>query len=238
MQIAISMIALNEEAYIYDAIKSCSFANDVVVVDGGSEDKTTNLIHVAAGEIGIEDNTHEVKWDNHFGVQRTESLALVPEHCDWWMRLDSDEVYSQSYIENIRRLLEGLPEDCLCARIRQINLVGDVSLYSAARGGWETWPRIFRNIRLPDGRSAWRWIGQVHEVPRLMTKKGLIDPEPVSLNLPVVHYGWLNAERRQDREDLYVGMEGSGFKAGSLTERNHVIRRVPKNELEMQVART
>ncbi len=227
MKIYVSMIALNEAQYIHKAVSSCGFADEIVVVDGGSEDGTTNLIHIAAQEIGVVNHTIERLWGNHFGNQRQLSLLMVSDEADWWVRLDSDEVYPPVFVENIRSLLESVPDDCLCVRIRQVNLVDDSQHYSAARGGWETWPRIFRNIRLPDGSPAWKWIGQVHETPRLMGKTGLVDPEPITFNLPVIHYGWLSDTRRQEREELYVEMNGSGFKAGSLTKRTHVVRELP-----------
>ncbi len=219
MKIVVSMITLNEEQYIQKAVESCEFADDIVIADGGSTDKTYQILSKIEG-IWIGQPT----WANHFGDQRQHSLDLVPNDADWWMRLDSDERYSQSFIKNIRPMLESIPDHIMAIRIRQVNLVQDENHYSARRGGWETHPRIFRNVRLPDGKSAWKWVGQVHEYCRLLTVNGLTDPETYTLNLPVIHYGWLNEERRAEREELYTGMKGSGFQAGSLTQRRHVMR--------------
>jgi glycosyltransferase involved in cell wall biosynthesis len=228
LKIAISMIMLDDHKYIKRAITSCSFADLIVAVDGGSTDGTVPLCVKAANEIRVDCHIEEVPWRKHFAQQRQAALRMVPPEIDWWIRIDSDEVYPPPFIDNIRGMLELVPDDCQCVRIRQNNLIIDESLYSAARGGWETWPRIFRNIRLEDGSPAWNWVDQVHEHCSLMTKKGLIDPDPLIFNLSVTHHGWLDQERRESRESLYSTMPGSGFEAGSLTQRTHIVKEMPR----------
>lgn len=226
MKIYVSMITLNEQEYIEAAIKSCEFAEKIVIVDGGSEDDTVEVLNNV--KISNKLFVEFYPWENHFGNQRQKALDMVPPDCDWWLRIDSDEVFPELFQWNIVALLESLPEEIVAARIKQLNLLTETE-YSANRGGWETWPRIFRNIRLLDDSSAWRWTGQVHEHCQLMTRDGLVDPVKVAnLNLTVIHRGWLDGGRRQDREDLYSGIAGSGVtKRGDLTERRHVIREVP-----------
>lgn len=226
MKIAISMISLNEKEHIKRAIASCGFADYICLIDGQSTDRTVQLASSMANKIGVKFIKRVKPWQTHFGEQRQAALQLVPEDADWWIRLDSDEQYSPLFQENIRALLESLPENCAAARIRQVNLI-EPGIYSAARGGWETWPRIFRNIR-HENKSAWMWEGQVHEYCRLMTLQGLIDPDAITLNLSVLHYGWLSIQRRQDREKLYATIPGSGFEIGSLVTREHTPRLLPE----------
>lgn len=221
LKIAVSMITLNEEAYIRQALESCSFADEIFVTDGFSEDGT-----VAAFKDF--DVTYEhAEWPNDFSAQRNRSLALIPADFDWWMRLDADEVYSENLMQSIRYLLERVPPEYYGLRVRQVNLVKDEYTYSAGRGGWETWPRIFRNIRLKDGRPAWHWLGQVHEHPVMITDRGYTEALCLNYNVPVIHYGWLSQERREEREQQYLGIEGSGFKKGALVNRIHAERSVP-----------
>jgi len=230
MKIAISMIALNEAKFIARSVASCTFADYICIVDGGSNDATERLAREACPE-GADLVWKVVPWSNHFGNQRQHALHLVPYDADWWLRIDSDERYSQDFIEGIRPTLESLPEDVLAVRIRQTNLTPDEDHYAASHGGWETHPRIFRNMQLPDGRHAYQWVGQVHEYLKWMTDVGLIDiPEEkrVTYGAQVYHYGWLERARREEREDLYSEMPGSGIKKrGDLTERRYVIRELP-----------
>lgn len=226
MKIVVSLIMLDEEQFIEQAIESLHFADQLVAIDGGSTDDTVALCARTAKRIGVDCHIKEVTWADHFGDQRQVALSLVPTDAEWWLRIDSDEVFPPLFVENIRPILERVDDKWQCARIIQNNLVGDETLYSAARGGWETWPRIFKNIRQGE-KSAWHWIGQVHEHCQLMTKTGLKDPEPLNFNLSVTHRGWLSQQRREDREDLYIKMPGSSFQKGSLTERSHIVKELP-----------
>jgi glycosyltransferase involved in cell wall biosynthesis len=224
VKIAVSMITLNEERYIRQALASCDFADTVAIVDGGSTDGTHDIIK----EFGMPRVRGIVlPWENHFGNQRQRSLKFVDSDTDWIIRLDADEQFPPVFRQNIRTLLAGLPENIIACRIRQVNLVYDEHTYSAARGGWETWPRIWRNLRLPDGSPAWQWQGQVHEYTKLMTDKGLVECDEsriATLNVPVLHYGWLDRSRREEREALYSKMKGSGFAPGDLVNRSHVAK--------------
>lgn len=231
MKIACSMIALNEEQYIKNAIESiANFTDTLVLVDGGSTDNTVDLARKVCEKYNIEFIQKTKFWENDFALQRNYSLLNIPLDIDWWFRLDADETFGNMIAKNIRKVLGELPKTIEAVGIKQINLV-DVDInsrelyYSAGRGGWETHPRIFRNIMLSGKQPAWQWVGQVHEYCHLITRQGLVYPQNVaSWNVSVIHWGWLDTERRVDRENLYEQIPGSGFVKGSLTERNHVIK--------------
>jgi len=225
------MICLNEEDYIQGAIASIApFTDKLVIVDGGSTDNTQRAIAEVCKDLDLDYRLDQHKWANDFAKQRQYALDLVPEHFDWWFRIDADEQWGQLIRDNFRGILTSLPKECQAVKIKQVNLV-DVDqveqrfLYSASRGGWESHPRIFRNIRFSDGNPAWRWQGQVHEYCQLLTRQGLQWPDPIACwNVNSVHFGWLDNSRREDREGLYEQIPGSGFVKGSLIERTHVVR--------------
>jgi len=241
MNIAVCMIVLNDEDNIGRALHSIYWADRLIIVDGGSVDGTVDIIQ---NHCPIPYTLIRQEWDNHFSKQRQfannemanlENLSqnvFVDEGDWWWVRLDSDERFPREW-EQITQLIPTFPKEVVCVRVRQVNLYPDVDTYSARHGGWETHPRLFKNILLPNGGSAWRWQGQVHEYPELMTTRGLHYPdggEIIDVSLPVDHYGWLDPERRADRESLYLEMPGSNFQAGQITNRKHVVRKVPKCE--------
>ena len=72
MKISVSMIALNEKNFIARALSSCTFADEIVVVDGGSTDGTVQILQ-SHSKVKL---IHH-PWDNHFGRQREISLR----HC-------------------------------------------------------------------------------------------------------------------------------------------------------------
>ena len=238
MKIACSMIALNEEQYIGNAIESIAEYTDVLtLVDGGSTDKTVDLARGICKKSGIEFILKTKFWNNDFACSRNESLSLVPSDVDWWFRIDADETFGTKIANSINNVLLNIKTEIRAVSIKQVNLV-DVDqktktlFYSAGRGGWETHPRFFRNLRLPDMSSAWRWTGQVHEYCQLLTKQGLVYPENVaSWNVSSIHWGWLSQERRSEREDLYEQIPGSHIAKGSLTKRSHTVKTLWKGLL-------
>lgn len=229
MKIAVSMIARDEEEYIYRAISSVTFADYICLVDFYSEDETLEMARSAVRE-GVELYTRVEPWPDNFGVARQMALEMIPDDTVWWMRLDADEAYSDAFRRNIRSLLE-LPmlNGIDAIRIAQTNLVGDTGHYSAGRGGWETHPRIFRHKR--SEYEYLIWTGQIHEYVQVMGRDGLLpfsDDVVATFNAPVIHYGWLNRSRRLMRGAQYVEMPGSGFKtATELADRDHVVKMVP-----------
>lgn len=228
MKIAVSMITLNEAAYIEQALSSVGFADYLCIVDGGSEDGTVPLIHGAVPK-GVDLYIAQRDWDEHFGNQRQAAYNIVPDDTDWWLRLDADEMYSKDFVDGIRGVLEHLPPTIIAAKIRQTNFVGDTDHYAANIGGFETHARIWRFGRGENGYH--QWVGQVHEFVKWMGRNGLVEipaNETVVYTAQVFHFGWLDSTRREDREDLYKTIPGSGVsKRGDLTERHYEIREVP-----------
>lgn len=192
MRIAVSMIVLNEERNIARALASCSFADEIVVVDGGSGDRTTEILERDRRVVLV-----RRPWDGHFGDQRQASL----DRCtgDWVIRLDADEAFSEEFERGIRGVLESLPPDVAACTIRQCNLVGSESFYSKAYDDYEGAPRIWRN------RPEVRWEGHIHEHPAGFEGK------VVSIDAYVVHYGFLDWNRYGEKGSFYSKIPGSGF---------------------------
>jgi len=228
VKIAVSMIALNEEEFIENAVKSCRFADYLCVVDGGSKDKTIPTIKDSLPD-GVELILDNKKWADHFSEQRQAAYDIIPDDVDWWMRLDADEMYSGMFVDSAREVLEALPEEILAIKIRQTNLFPDPDHYAANLGGFEAHPRIFRHIKNEYGYH--QWTGQVHEYVQVMSLAGL-NPIPHDLmvvwNAQVFHFGWLSHKRREERERLYSTMDGSGVTSvGDLTGRHFEVRDLP-----------
>ncbi|RJQ13676.1 MAG: glycosyltransferase [Nitrospiraceae bacterium] len=192
MKISVSMITLNEEKNITRALSSCSFADEIVVVDGGSSDGTIEILKAHDKVVLIQS-----PWKNHFGRQRQVSL----EHCtgEWVIRLDADEAFPQEFEEGIRKLLSSTPADVVGYNIHQCNLVGNEKYYSKIFDNYETNPRIWRN------RPAIKWELQVHEI--LVGLSGTI----AQWDVFVVHYGFLDKKRYWQKGEYYTQVPESGI---------------------------
>lgn len=192
MKISVSMIALNEEKNMARALSSCSFADEIVVVDGGSTDSTLDILRAHDKVVLIQH-----PWENHFGKQRQVSL----DNCtgEWVIRLDPDEAFSKEFEAGIRNLLSSTSQDVIGYNIRQCNLVGNEDFYSKTFDNFETNPRIWRRV------PVIRWEQQIHEI--LSGLHGRIGQWDVY----VVHYGFLDKERYRKKGEYYSQLKESGF---------------------------
>jgi Glycosyl transferase family 2 len=190
MKISVSMIVLNEEDHIARALSSCTFADEIIVVDGGSTDRTLEILQ-------SHDKVRIVRhpWAGHFGDQRQISL----EHCTgaWVIRLDADEAFSRLFEERIRDVLDHTPPDVAAYGVKQCNLVGNEAYYSRSADQYECIPRIWRN------RSNIRWISRIHE--SLTGFSGRI----LDWDAYVVHYGFLDKEHFLQKGQTYTQIPGS-----------------------------
>ena len=81
-QLSVVIISKNEEKFIADAVKSASFANEVLVLDSGSTDETCSIAKNLGAKVMHQD------WLG-FGTQKNKAVELAKNN--WVFVLDSDE---------------------------------------------------------------------------------------------------------------------------------------------------
>ena len=84
MRLAVIILTKNEEHNIEGAVKSASFADEVVVLDSGSTDRTQEI----AERLGVRFVVHPMT-EEGFAGQR--NAALDETDADWVFYLDADE---------------------------------------------------------------------------------------------------------------------------------------------------
>ena len=94
--LSVAMIAMNEEANLPRTLESVRWADDIVVVDSGSKDRTLEI----AQSFGAKTSFHA--FGGH-GEQKNVALDLCTS--DWILLLDADEVLTPELQDEIRRLL-------------------------------------------------------------------------------------------------------------------------------------
>ena len=96
-KLSVVIITKNEEKFIADTVNSAVFADEVLVLDSDSIDKTSSI----AKEIGA--RVEQQEWLG-FGAQKNKAVDLANN--DWVFVLDSDERITSELKNEIIAILE------------------------------------------------------------------------------------------------------------------------------------
>jgi len=170
LPISITIITLNEEANIRRAIESVRWADDILVVDSGSTDRTTEV----AKALGARVLTHA--WQG-YGQQK--NFAQQNARHDWVLNLDADEAIDESLHAEIQYWLTEVASE----RSQAMGFSIPRKTFYLGRwikhGGW--YPNYL--IRMADRRASQWSEPHVHEALE-------VDGEVVTLKAPLLHYAF------------------------------------------------
>ena len=93
--LSVVLITKNEEKNIIGALKSATFASEIIVLDSGSDDNTCKLAKKYGAKVFHQD------WLG-FSNQKNKAVSLSKN--DWVFVLDADERFSEDLIEDIKRV--------------------------------------------------------------------------------------------------------------------------------------
>ncbi|HVM59858.1 MAG TPA: glycosyltransferase [Verrucomicrobiae bacterium] len=140
-RLTVCLIAKNEEKFLDRCLASVrGFADQIVVVDTGSTDRTVEI----AKEHGAE--VHSFAWCDDFSAAR--NAALEYARGDWVLMLDADEELSAEGREVLRQEMQA--ENVLACRLRIIDVGREDE-------GCSYVPRLFRNA------PGLFYVGRIHE---------------------------------------------------------------------------
>lgn len=177
--LSVAIITLNEEDRLAECLGGLSFADEVVVVDSGSQDRTVRI----AEEYGA--RVFSRGWTG-FGAQK--QYAIEQCRSTWVLVLDADELVPEETAAEIRRTIHhpgGLQAFSLARR----NYLGGRWV---RHGGW--WPdRTTRLFRRGTARMSPR---QVHEA---LEVEGAIG----QLEHPLLHHPFRDLSEMMVKMDRY-----------------------------------
>ncbi len=158
MKISATIITYNEERNLPRAIESLRCADEILVVDSGSTDRTVEI----AEKLGA--RVMESPWP---GYAKQKNLAAENAAHDWILSLDADESLSESLEGEIWRLKKNGPEFDAYTMPRMAQYLGRWIRHS----GW--YPD--RKVRLYHRRKAC-WHGEfVHESVKVEGRIGHLE---------------------------------------------------------------
>jgi glycosyltransferase involved in cell wall biosynthesis len=198
--LSLIVITKNEEGSISRCLSSLNFADDIVLVDSGSTDRTVEFARAHGANVVI-----TTDWPG-FGPQKSRALNLA--RSDWVISLDADEWIDANFVSQIKLAIADPSAPSAYKTSRRSRFCGQIIRH----GGWspDYVVRLFRR-----GRARFS-DDLVHE--------GLIVDGPIRrLNVSIEHDGitsWADAEDKIERYSVAAarqlaarGFHGSPFKA-------------------------
>lgn len=98
--LSVIIIVKNEEHDIRDCLESVTWADEIIVLDSGSDDATLSIVKEYTEKIYT-----STDWQG-FGVQKNRVLAYAS--CDWVLSIDADERVSDALHEEIANAIQSL----------------------------------------------------------------------------------------------------------------------------------
>jgi glycosyltransferase involved in cell wall biosynthesis len=200
MKISATVITFNEEHNIAAALESLSWADEIVVVDSESADRTVEIARRFTDRVFIR------SWP---GYSAQKNFAADQAANDWIFSLDADERVSPELADEIRRLK--LRDSTAPAAFEMPRLTFYLGRW-IKHSGW----RPDHKLRLYDrSRAAWQG-GYVHETLE-------VDGKVERIKGDILHYTVRDASEHHLRMDRYTTLaaqqlssQGKHVSLGSL----------------------
>ncbi len=97
--LSFTVITYNEEKNIADCLESVKWADEIIVVDSFSTDRTAEIAKTYTGKV------YQVQWQGHV---KQKQFALDQATGNWVLCLDADERLSVEAAEEIRKIIEDM----------------------------------------------------------------------------------------------------------------------------------
>jgi len=186
-KISVALITYNEEENIKDCLKSVQWADEIVVVDGSSKDKTREIAKAMGARV--------IKTTNKPFFDTNKNIAIRACRSDWILSLDADEEIPLHLAKILQDLAQD-PKDVTYFRLPRKNIIF---------GKWikhcRWWPDY--NIRFFK-KDCVRWAEKIHSVP--LTRGAGSDLEAKEANA-IIHHHYQSIFQYLERMNRYTGSQ-------------------------------
>lgn len=154
MSLSVVVICKNEESRIKACLESVKWADEIIILDNGSSDKTLDIARKYTDKI--------IKLEvSDFSVLRNKGMEEVSG--EWVMYVDADERVLQPLKNEIMEIVNG--GVCSAYAISRINIIfGQPVSYGPYKKDWM--------IRLFKKEDFEGWVGKVHEYGKFKGRLG------------------------------------------------------------------
>ena len=181
-KISVTIITKNEEKNIRRCLKSIQWADEIVVVDTFSSDRTVGICR---------EFTDKVFQESWLGYGPQKNLCASKTTNRWVLNLDADEVISSECAVEIQELLSGHPQ-CSLYRFPRNNFI-------AVR--WVRYAGLYPDL-----------ISRLYEKDRVSLSESMVHerliPDEIGgvINRPIFHYSFDGMEDYIERQNRYSSL--------------------------------
>jgi glycosyltransferase involved in cell wall biosynthesis len=186
-KISVVVNTRNEEENIKRCLESVKWANEIIVVDMHSEDRTVEI----AKKMGAKVFNHKYT----LYVEPARNFAISKAAGDWILILDADEEVSPFLAKTLQELIEK-PQDLTYFRLPRKNIIFNKWI---KHSNW--WPDY--NIRFFK-KGSLHWSAKIHSVP--LTRGEGSDLEAKEINA-INHYNYQTISQYIERLSRYTKIQ-------------------------------
>lgn len=190
MKLSVIISTKNSEDIIERALKSVSFADEIVVVDMHSQDKTLEIVKQYTDKFF----SHK----DHGYIEPVRNFSISKAKGDWILIIDADEEVSPDLQQALASIVKAKDQEKLpdCFYLPRKNIIFKKWIQKT---GW--WPdyqlRFFRKDHV-------QWSDQIHSVP---ITKGEVKEFPAKEKFALLHHNYQSITQFVDRLNNYSSIQ-------------------------------
>ena len=193
MKLSILIPTYNCESTIISTLQSIKWADEIIVVDSFSNDKTLDLV----SGFGCKILQHK-----YINSAKQKNWALAYCTHDWVLQIDSDELLEPDAENIIRSAIANSTENVHCFKMpRKNHVLGKWVKYGGLYPDWEY--RLFRKKY-----GKW-WDREVHSRIVVSGKIGILDTH-------LIHHGMPNISKQLSNLNRYTRYEADELKKRNI----------------------
>jgi glycosyltransferase involved in cell wall biosynthesis len=209
LNVSVVIIAKDEEKKIARCLESIRWADEVIVVDGMSEDRTAEIARSFGARVVRHAFTGSFADDRNVGMDEARN--------EWVLTLDADDVVTEDFAAQLEEAL-AKREDAVAYKFRRKNFFLG---HPMEHGGWHHYiPNLVK-------KGAVRFKGDIHEVPVFEGRMGTIEAD-------IEHYPFDSVSQFIARQNRYTDIAARDLleREGRLSERE-IRRNMMSKSLKM-----
>lgn len=154
MKLSVVVITKNEQDMLKACLESVKWADEIVVIDNGSTDKTAEIARAAGARV--------VKFESG-DFSRTRNKGMEEASGEWVLYVDADERVLKSLKQEILEIVTGIGDGAFALPRKNI-IFGQSVSYGPYKKDWVI--RLFKKDRFET------WVGKVHEYGKFKGELG------------------------------------------------------------------